>query len=145
MSEQAVADDFARHEAVKRAGIIVMERLRKLVRKGYRPDFDMEFTESIWLRHPAKTERWPHSTLILFPDGLLVSIEPQDEPRIAVWEKAEFEAFLRKVPLPTWWERTQDRRDRMKALVFIAAFTGLFVCGVGYGVMFLGRFLGLRP
>src|SRR3954462_3101923 len=145
MSEQAISDDFERHEAIRRAGIIVMDRLRKLMRKGYRPDVDMEFTESIWLRHPAKTERWPHSTLILFPDGLLVSIEPKDEPRFAVWEKAEFEAFLRKVPLPTWRERSQDRRDRWKAYVFIAVFMGLLLSGAVYVAMFLERFFGLRP
>lgn len=144
MPEQVISDDFERHEAVTRAGIIVMERLYKLARKGYRPDFDMDFTESIWLRHPANEERWPHPTLILYPHGLLVSIKPQDEPRFEVWEKSEFEEFLRKVPLPTWWERTRDGRDLMMARVYLLVFTAAFAALFVFGVMWLLRLLGLR-
>ena len=44
-----------------------MERLYKLARKGYKPDFDMEFTKSISLRHSSLKIRWPHDKLICFP------------------------------------------------------------------------------
>jgi len=133
MNPHAISDDFERHEAVTQTGTVVMERLYRLVRKGYQPDFDMEFTQSIWLRHPAEKDRWPHRTLILYPHGLLVSIDPKDEPRFEVWEKAEFEAFLRKVPIPTWWERTQHQRARLTAQVVMFAlaitFTAVFLQG----------------
>jgi hypothetical protein len=123
-------DDVAeRREAIQSAGSILIERLQKLVRKGYQPDFNSEATGAIWLRHPAPSKRWPHRMLILFPNALVVSAEVEEAAyRFEVWERAKFEKFLQQIPAPRLADRgrklSEDRRLR------ILFWIGLFCAAV---------------
>jgi hypothetical protein len=137
------SDDLAeRREAVQSTGSILIERLQKLVRSGYQPDFDTESTGAIWLRHPAPPQRWPHRMLILFPNALVVSAEVEDPAyRFEVWEHAKFEKFLQQVPAPRLAERRKLRDDPKLRILF---WVGVFCLAalVSYGANKLAQVLG---
>src|SRR5947209_172902 len=107
------SDDLAeRREAAQSTGAILIERLQKLVRKGYQPDFDSESSGAIWLRHPGPPQRWPHRMLVLFPNALVVSAEVEDpDYRFEAWERGKFESFLQQIPRPRSAKRKGKLRD----------------------------------
>jgi len=109
---------------IEAAGTKTLERLYLLVQKGYRPDFDMEFSGAIWLHHPNK--HFKHDLLFLYPDGCVKSSGKTDEYHYDRNEDALFEKFLRSVPQATFWERTRDGRMKIMAWIFIGS-----VCIVG--------------
>src|SRR5262245_35600156 len=118
-------DLAGRREAIQSAGSILIERLQKLVRKGYQPDFDTEATGAIWLRHPSPPQRWPHRMLILFPNALVVSAEVEDPAyRFEVWERDKFERFLQQIPAPRLSERSRRLRDdpKLRVLFWVGMF-----------------------
>src|SRR5262245_21941977 len=137
------AHDLAeRREAIQSAGSILIERLQKLVRKGYQPDFDTESTGAIWLRHPAPPQRWPHRMLILFPNALVVSAEVEDPAyRFEVWEHAKFERFLQQIPAPRLSDRSRRLREdpKLRILFWIGVFC--LAALVSFGANKLARFL----
>jgi hypothetical protein len=67
------------------------ERLYALVKKGYRPDLEDDFTGAIWLEHRCK-----HPLLFLYPSGLVVSSGKSDDFRFYRDEEDEpkFQKFL---------------------------------------------------
>ena len=127
----SLSNDFDRYRAGYREGKVIVDRLQKLARKGYKPDFDIEVTDAIWLRHPAAEEKWPHKTLILYPDGYLASVDVGDRFGFEGWEQSKFEDFLRQVPLPTWSERTREMREEFKGrIIFWIIAVSLMLCVV---------------
>jgi hypothetical protein len=91
-------------------------RLHALVRRGYRPEIgSVDVTDVIWLTHPGRGIR----TLILYHDGMVV--EPvtgfdDDGLRISGDDERQFWEFIRRTPVPTWWEQTSD--TRIKIIVY---------------------------
>ena len=138
------SNDFVeRREAIQSTGPILIERLQKLVRKGYQPDFDSETTGAIWLRHPGPSRQWPHRMLILFPNALVVSADSADEAyRFEVWEKAKFEKFLQQIPALDLATRVRKLPEDPK--LKIVFWVGVFCLAalVSYGANKLAQALG---
>jgi hypothetical protein len=143
MSFEEPDDDVAeRREAIQSSGAILIERLHKLVRKGYRPDFDTETTGAIWLRHPAPPARWPHRMLILFPNALVVSADVADDAyRFEAWERAKFERFLKEIPVPGLMQRSWQRPDA-KGKIMVWGVLFFLAMVVSYGANKLVQTLG---
>jgi hypothetical protein len=142
-AKEAPLDDFELRQEIERAGTVVMERLYKLARAGYKPDFEMEFTGSIWLRHSSLRKRWPHDTLILYPNGLLVSASINtDEFRFELSEEANFERFLRMIPAPSFADKTRDFRSHILAWTFIIVWCAGFSIGASWLLQHITRTSG---
>jgi hypothetical protein len=122
----------------ERGGKVLIERLYELAHKGYKPDFDMDFTESIWLRHSARKDRWPYDTLILYPSGCVVSLQTREALRIDPWETDKFEKFLKMIPMPTLGDKTRVFRASVSAWILIAIFVGAFSFGAEWVASVLG-------
>lgn len=124
--------------AIEAAGTKTLERLYQLVRKGYRPDFDMQFAGAVWLHHPSKT--FEHNLLFLYPSGLCVKAGGKtDEFRFYRDDDAPFQKFLQSVPQPTFWERTRAGRTIFAVWII---FGSVFIGGglLGYAALRLFGF-----
>lgn len=95
-----------------------LNRLNRLVRRGYVPDFEMEdLGDAVWLTHLADGPK-----LYLFTDGTIVApdgdaINPtgEEKDRIFCEDKAnlaEFKRFAGTLARPTWRQRTAPIRER---------------------------------
>jgi len=133
-----------RQEAMPSTGSILIERLQKLARKGYEPDFDGEATGAIWLRHPTPGRQWPHRMLILFPNALVVSADvAEDAYRFEAWEKAKFENFLKQIPAPRLSARALRLPDDRRLRIMFWIGVGCLAVLVSYGANKLAQALGL--
>ena len=110
------SEELEREEDIEKATATTFERLHLLAQKGYRPDFAMEFTESIWLHHPSKN--FQHKDLILYPSGLVVSLS-DDKCRFSRDEQRHFQEFLRQVPRPTLMDRSRNFRTNVVAVAIL--------------------------
>ena len=100
-------DDFDFRFRCEKQATKVFGRLHSLVQAGYVPDFDSEFVEAFWLRHPSN--RFKHNRLTIYPSGLVLSSnENTDEFRFYLDDEAQFRHFLRQVPRPSWWDRYRE-------------------------------------
>jgi hypothetical protein len=111
------SEEFEQQQDIEKETATTFERLHLLVQKGYRPDFAMEFTKSIWLHHPS--ENFPHKDLILYPSGLVVSQSDSDNYRFHRNEQRQFQEFLRQVPRPTLMDRTRDFRTKVMVAILM--------------------------
>ena len=111
------------------AGAQTFARLRALVNKGYKPDFEKSDDSCLSLSHPQK--RFKYKEMLLDSTGTVWWRYDQDYTvHFARWEKKRFDGFLRGVPSPSWWDRTQELRERIYAFVI-----GAVVCFVIYIVV----------
>jgi hypothetical protein len=107
----------------------VFQRLHTLVKKGYVPDFHMEFVKAFWLSHLSKN--FKHNALILYPSGLVISSnENTDEFRFGLEDEHEFQRFLLKVPSPTVWDRA--RTPLLNIWAIIVVYGGLLIFGLAF-------------
>jgi hypothetical protein len=112
---------FDREELVERATEITFDRLHQLVRKGYKPDFTVDDTGTIWLNHPS--DSFQCKRLILYPSGLLVSLV-SDDFRFHRDDQFNFQKFLNTIPRPTLLDRTRDFRVAITAWIVLAVAIG---------------------
>jgi hypothetical protein len=119
---EAVSDNFELAEEIETAGKITLKRIFDLGRKGYRPDFNMDFTEAIWMIHPASEAKWRYKSVIVYPDGKMVAVlyKKDEDFRIEWYETAKFDSFVRTIPNVTIMDRTRDMRNRIAAIVLLA-------------------------
>jgi len=104
------------------AGAQTFGRLRALVSKGYKPEFDKSDDSCLSLTHPQK--RFKYKDMLLDSSGTVWWRYDQDYTmHFSRWEKKRFDRFLRGVPSPSWWDRTQEHRERIYAFVI-----GAVVC-----------------
>ena len=93
-----------------------LNRLRDLVKRGYRPEWQTEVEGALWLAHPARGERGSKKTCILYEGGLVIAynnvpmLSTDAEVRVEPEDAHGFQRFLRATPLPTLWEKTADFR-----------------------------------
>lgn len=117
--------------AIDKFGQETFRRLHRLVRKGYVPDLGAQVEEAINLVHPGGA-----AELILYPDGLLVSIgktplrpdAKTDRERIAnvtASDRQAFDRFLATVPQATAAQKTGAWFSRTIAPWLFA----LLICG----------------
>jgi hypothetical protein len=129
--------DFETQEVIEKVGTITLHRLYQLVQRGYKPDFQMEFTDSIWLRYPSPN--WKHDVLILYPAGMVVSLaDKTDEFRFYSDEKMRFERFLRSISKPSAWDKTGDFRAHVVALLLL----GGWCAGFTFVLLFVFNLMG---
>jgi hypothetical protein len=108
------------------AGTQTFARLQALVSKGYKPEFEKSDDSCLLLSHPRK--RFKYKEMLLDSSGTVWWRYDQDYTvHFARWEKKRFDGFLRGVPSPSWWDRTQEHRERVYAFVI-----GAVVCFVIY-------------
>jgi len=87
-------------------------RLNALMAVGYEIDTttSQKVSDAIWLDHPAK-KRAKEPTLIVYNDGLVVGDSAKDpnrkQLRLNPEHIEEFNQFVRTVPQPNAWERSQ--------------------------------------
>jgi hypothetical protein len=123
--ERYDADDVA---SIARAGEQTFARLRALADRGYRPNFAMSDDACLLLSHPRK--RFKYRDMLLDSSGTVQWLHDQDfKMHFSRWEQKRFESFLRTVPEPTWWDRTQAYRERVCAFVI-----GATLCAAIYVV-----------
>ena len=121
----------------------ILFRLNALMAAGYRIDeaTSQKVSDAVWLVHPAGS-RAPEPSLILYPNGSLVSVatppSSRDELRIYTEDEAEFRKFLAKVPRPTLWEEWRDARLRIVALSMFLALMGAIAAGIAAVKWLLG-------
>jgi len=97
-------------------------RLRALVNAGYEPHYDLSDDKILLLSHPHK--RFKYRDMLLDSSGTVWWRYDQDySMHFSRWEKKRFDRFLRGVPSPSWWDRTQEHRERIYAFVI-----GAVVC-----------------
>jgi hypothetical protein len=111
------------------AGTETFARLRALVATGYQPDFAMSDDRFLLLTHPQK--RFKYRDMLLMSSGAVRWLHDDDYTmHFSRWEKKRFDGFLRTVPAPTWWDRTEPYRQRIGAFVI-----GAVICAVLYVVV----------
>lgn len=119
---------------------ITFDRLYALVRAGYSPDFSINTTDALWMRHPRA--RFKHDTVILHSNGLITSLYNRNDNRVRLdrTDKDGFEEFLGTVPRATWWDKTGGTRAN------IGGWSVLLFCIsiVVFLVSSLTRWWGLR-
>jgi hypothetical protein len=123
------APDVMAVDDIATAGTQTFARLRALVGKGYRPDFEKSNDECLLLVHPQK--RFKYREMLLDSSGTAQWLHDEDyTTHFSRWEKRRFDIFLRCVPAPGWWDRTRGYRERVYAFVI-----GALVCVVIYIVV----------
>jgi hypothetical protein len=104
------------HSAMDETGF---RRLVALQECGYRIDFPLVETGSVFLDHPSN---FRGRSLFLWADGRLKGMVVEDELWIGADEHGEFDSFVAKVPIPTLW----DRYSRVWISVLVFGGLGLF-------------------
>ena len=111
------------------AGTQTFSRLRALVSTGYKPEYAMSNDNCLLLSHPQK--HFKYREMLLDSSGTVQWLHDEDySVHFSRWEQKRFEIFLRCVPTPSWWDRTQELRERIYAFVI-----GAVVCFVIYIVV----------
>jgi hypothetical protein len=94
----------------------VLERLNKLMKSGYRIEekYSQTSESSIHLRHPA-SRRADHLEITLGNDGTIWGCPHHRDInfKIAPEENQKFELFMRSVPKPSLWEKSEDARIKV--------------------------------
>lgn len=112
----------------------VLERLNALMKSGYRISAreSQSLESSLILRHPA-TKRVKHSEITLYNDGAVVGnlSHIDGELNITFEENTKFAKFIRSVPAPTLWERSEDMRVSITVWFLLGAiFIGPAIWGL---------------
>jgi hypothetical protein len=119
-------DDRFDEPDIVRAGTQTFARLRALVARGYQPEFDKSDDGCLLLMHPRK--RFKYRDILIDSSGTVQWLHDQDYTmHFSRWEKKRFDSFLRSVPPPTWWDRTQVYRENIVCFVI-----GATLCVVLY-------------
>jgi hypothetical protein len=107
-------------------GTQTFARLRALASKGYKPEFAQSYDDCLLLSHPRKS--FKYREMLLASSGAVQWLHDEDYTmHFARWEQKRFESFLRTVPMPGWWDRTREHRERVCAFV-----VGATLCAVLY-------------
>jgi hypothetical protein len=111
------------------AGTQTVGRLRALVARGYKPEYDVSDDRCLVLTHPIKN--FKYRDMLLDSSGTVWWRYDQDyTTHFSRWEKKRFETFLRHVPQPSSWDRTRPYWERIGAAVL-----GAIVCYVLYVIV----------
>jgi hypothetical protein len=121
-------------------------RIHRLVKRGYRPDWDVQDVEdAISFEHLGQRER-QGPTIILDPDGKIVATSlfraklrpaaPSDGDRIYNDDSGDglaFDTWLQTIAQPTWRERSAPDRGRFiwQPLITVAVLGALWLFGAG--------------
>jgi hypothetical protein len=123
------------------AGTQTFGRLRALVAKGYEPDYEGSDDSCLLLTHPRK--RFKYREMLLDSSGTVWWRYDQDyTTHFSRWEKKRFDTFLRHVPRPSWWDRTQAHRERIYAFVIGAVACCVLYILVSEAIILAYNFLG---
>jgi hypothetical protein len=110
-------------------------RLRALAGRGYKPEFAQSYDDCLLLIHPRKN--FKYREMLLDSSGTVQWLHDEDfTMHFSRWEQKRFESFLRTVPMPGWWDRTQAYRERVCAFV-----VGATICAVLYFIVSGARLL----
>jgi hypothetical protein len=121
---------YSSDDDIMQAGTQTFSRLRALVSTGYKPEYAMSNDNCLLLSHPQK--HFKYREMLLDSSGTVQWLHDEDySVHFSRWEQKRFEIFLRCVPTPSWWDRTQEHRERIYAFV-----VGAVVCGVIYFIAF---------
>jgi hypothetical protein len=116
-------------------------RLRALVNAGYKPQYDLSDDKILLLSHPHK--RFKYRDMLLDSSGTVWWRYDQDyQVHFSRWEKKRFDGFLRRVPEPNWWDRTQAYRENIGAFVIGASICAALYFAIGAAMPFAYRYFG---
>jgi len=146
MNDEMEDLDWKRIKEEERRQIETFRRIRRLYKRGLRPDWDADVEDAIWWRHPG---RYP-DRVILYCDGHLLAegglffnpiekkIEKRDDDRIYnnnTTDEAAFDLWLASIKPPTWWQSGREARDRY--IVGPIIYAGIL--GFGFLIALIGR------
>lgn len=112
----------------------VLERLNALMKSGYRISAreSQSLESSLILRHPA-ARRVTHREITLYNDGAVVGNLSHIDGELSITpeETTKFGEFIKSVPAPTLWERSEDMRVSITVWLLLGA---IFIAPVIWGL-----------
>lgn len=112
---------------IEAAGAETFRRFHQLIAHGYKLNYEYSNEDAFWFDHPRKS--FNHRAVALYSTGVVRSIFAREETVFERWDKEGFADFLRNVPLPNWWERSRETRQKLYAVI---------VAVILYSLLFLG-------
>jgi hypothetical protein len=116
-------------------------RLRALVDAGYKPQYHLSDDKCLLLSHPDK--RFKYRDMLLDSSGTVWWRYDQDyQVHFSRWEKKRFDGFLRRVPEPSWWDRTRVYRENIGAFVIGASICAMLYFAIGAAMPYAYSYFG---